>query len=48
MFLNQKSDENRDFDKSFSIAWDVLSNLSANQLFRIRQKYIDKYYQPKV
>ncbi|MHA1884832.1 MAG: V-type ATP synthase subunit B, partial [Promethearchaeota archaeon] len=48
MFLNQKSDESRDFDKSFSIAWDVLSNLSANQLFRIRQKNIDKYYQPKV
>jgi V/A-type H+-transporting ATPase subunit B len=47
-FLNQNSDENRDFDKTFRIAWDVLSNLSANQLFRIRQKFIDKYYEPKV
>ncbi len=47
-FLNQKADENRDFGKTFTIAWDVLSNLSANQLFRIRQKFIDKYYEPKV
>ncbi|MHA1914719.1 MAG: V-type ATP synthase subunit B [Promethearchaeota archaeon] len=48
IFLNQKADEARDFDKTLTIAWDILSNLSANQLFRIRQKYIDKYYQPKV
>ena len=47
-FLNQNVDENRDFDTTFTIAWDVLSNLSENQLFRVRQKFIDKFYQPKV
>ncbi|MFW9829343.1 MAG: V-type ATP synthase subunit B [Candidatus Thorarchaeota archaeon] len=43
-FLNQGLNENRTFNESFSIAWDVLSNLSQNQLFRIHQGFIDKYY----
>ncbi len=47
-FLNQKEDENRSFKESLDIAWDVLSNLNQNQLIRIHQKYIDKYFQVKV
>ncbi|MFW9945434.1 MAG: V-type ATP synthase subunit B [Candidatus Odinarchaeota archaeon] len=43
-FINQRYDENRDFSKTFSIAWKVLSNLPKNQLYRIHQEYIDKYY----
>ena len=43
-FLNQKVDENRDYLKTLTIAWDTLSILPQNQLFRIHQKYIDKYY----
>ncbi len=43
-FLNQGFNENRDFIKTFSISWEVLSNLPKNQLFRIHQEYIDKYY----
>ncbi|MFW9771761.1 MAG: V-type ATP synthase subunit B [Candidatus Heimdallarchaeota archaeon] len=43
-FLNQGLNENRTFNETFSIAWDVLSNLSQNQLFRIHQGLIDKYY----
>ncbi|MHA1456941.1 MAG: ATP synthase beta subunit C-terminal domain-containing protein, partial [Promethearchaeota archaeon] len=43
-FLNQKIDENRDILKTLTIAWDTLSILPRNQLFRIHQKYMDKYY----
>jgi V/A-type H+-transporting ATPase subunit B len=43
-FLNQGFNENRDFNKTFSISWEVLSNLPKNQLYRIHQEYIDKYY----
>ncbi|MHA1192104.1 MAG: V-type ATP synthase subunit B [Promethearchaeota archaeon] len=43
-FLNQKIDENRDFLKTLTIAWDILSILPQNQLFRMHQKYMDKYY----
>ncbi|MFX1257978.1 MAG: V-type ATP synthase subunit B [Promethearchaeota archaeon] len=47
-FLNQEPNENRDFSKTFKIAWDVLSNLPKNQLFRIHQKFIDKNYIERV
>lgn len=47
-FLNQKSNENRDFEKTLTLAWDVLSNLTKNQLIRIHQKFIDKYFQARV
>ena len=47
-FLNQKFDENRDFVETITLGWDVLSSLNKNQLIRIHQKYIDKYFQPKV
>jgi V/A-type H+-transporting ATPase subunit B len=48
VFLNQKSNENRDLISTLTIAWDVISNLGKNQLIRIHQKYIDKYYQQRV
>ncbi|TKJ24272.1 MAG: V-type ATP synthase subunit B [Promethearchaeota archaeon Loki_b32] len=47
-FLNQKEDENRTFENTLNIAWDVISNLNPNQLMRIHQKYIDKYFQARV
>jgi V/A-type H+-transporting ATPase subunit B len=43
-FSNQQSDENRDFEATLNIAWEVLSLLPRNQLFRIHQDFIDKYY----
>ncbi|MGB5912983.1 MAG: V-type ATP synthase subunit B, partial [Promethearchaeia archaeon] len=43
-FLNQKLDENRDFIKTLSIGWEILSNLPKNLLYRIHQEFIDKYY----
>ncbi len=47
-FLNQKSSENRSLNKTLDIGWDVISNLNKNQLIRIHQNYIDKYYRSKV
>jgi V/A-type H+-transporting ATPase subunit B len=43
-FINQELDENRDFEKTFEILWDVISILPKNQLFRIHQKFIDQNY----
>jgi len=47
-FLNQQSNENRDLNTTLDLAWEVISNLDKNQLFRIHEIYINKYYQPKV
>jgi V/A-type H+-transporting ATPase subunit B len=43
-FLAQEPNEVRTFNETLSIAWKVLSNLPKNQLLRIHQKFIDKYY----
>jgi len=44
IFLNQNPNENRSFNETFERAWKVLSNLSRNQLFRVHQEFIDRYY----
>lgn len=43
-FLNQGYTEERDFSTTLNIAWKALSNLPKNQLFRIHDDFIDKYY----
>jgi V/A-type H+-transporting ATPase subunit B len=43
-FLNQDLQENRTFEDTFSLAWEVLSILDRSQLSRIHQEYIDKYF----
>jgi len=43
-FINQDFTENRDFNNTFSIGWNILANLPKNQLIRIHQEYINKYY----
>jgi len=43
-FINQDIDENRTFSDTLTIAWEVLSNLPKNQIFRIHDNYIEKYY----
>jgi len=43
-FLNQRPDENRTFIDTLNIAWEILTNLNQNQLIRIHQKFIDKYF----
>lgn len=42
--MNQGASKNRNFSDTFKIIWEVLSRLSKNQLFRINQKFIDRYY----
>ena len=46
-FLNQKLNENRDFNTTLDIAWNILSVFPENMLFRIHQKYIEKYYEER-
>ena len=43
-FLNQGYTEERDFSMTLNIAWQALSILPKNQLFRIREDFVDKYY----
>ena len=43
-FLNQGYKEERDFSTTLNIAWQALSNLPKNQLFRIHEDFVDKYY----
>lgn len=43
-FLNQGYTDERDFSTTLNIAWQALSNLPKNQLFRIHEDFIDKYY----
>ncbi|MBA7515832.1 V-type ATP synthase beta chain [subsurface metagenome] len=43
-FLNQGYTEERDFSTTLNIAWQALSNLPKNQLFRIQDDFVDKYY----
>jgi V/A-type H+-transporting ATPase subunit B len=47
-FINQKQNENRDFEQTLKIAWETLSHLNKNQLIRIHQKFIKKFYITKV
>ncbi len=47
-FINQEFNENRDFKETFKLAWEVLSILPKNQLFRINMSYIEKYYKENI
>ncbi|HEY0087831.1 MAG TPA: V-type ATP synthase subunit B, partial [Candidatus Lokiarchaeia archaeon] len=44
IFINQDEFQNRDFATTLNISWKVLSRLSKSQLYRIHQRFIDKYY----
>jgi len=44
IFLNQNHTEERDIKTTLNLAWKALSHIPRNQLFRIRQEFIDKYY----
>ncbi len=47
-FLNQKPTENRELKTTLDIGWDVLANLEKNQLLRVHEKFINKYYHSRV
>ncbi|OPY75245.1 MAG: V-type sodium ATPase subunit B [Syntrophorhabdus sp. PtaU1.Bin058] len=46
-FVRQGEDENRTIEESLRIGWDLLSMLPKNELKRVRDAYIEKYYPKK-
>ena len=46
-FVTQGEDENRSIEESLMIGWDLLSMLPKNELKRVRDAYIEKYYHKK-
>ena len=44
VFLNQRHNEERDIKTTLNLAWKSLSHMPRQQLFRIHQELIDKYY----
>ena len=46
-FVRQGEDENRTIEESLSIGWDLLGMIPRNELKRIRDAFIEKYYPKK-
>jgi len=46
-FVRQGEDENRTIEESLSIGWDLLAMIPRNELKRIRDAFIEKYYPRK-
>jgi len=47
IFVQQKKDEDRSIEETLNLGWELLSMLPVEELKRIDQKYIDKYYVKK-
>jgi V/A-type H+-transporting ATPase subunit B len=43
-FINQEETENRSFEETLNIAWQVLANIPKENLYRIHDKFVKKYY----
>ena len=46
-FLSQAVDENRNLEESLSLLWKVVSNLPTQELTKVKDKYVEQYYQGK-
>jgi len=46
-FVQQKRDEGRSIEQSLNIAWELLSEIPAEELKRVKTEYIDKYLKQK-
>ena len=46
-FVRQGEDENRSIEESLALGWDLLAMLPKNELKRVRDKYLEKYYPKK-
>jgi V/A-type H+-transporting ATPase subunit B len=46
-FVRQGEDENRSIEESLRIGWDLLAMLPRNELKRVRDAYLEKYYPKK-
>lgn len=45
-FVQQGEDENRSIEEALDIGWRLLGRIPRNELKRIRDEYLDKYYKP--
>ncbi|MFX1497598.1 MAG: V-type ATP synthase subunit B [Promethearchaeota archaeon] len=43
-FINQEETENRSFEDTLNIAWKVLANIRKENLYRIHDEFVKKYY----
>ena len=43
-FINQEETENRSFEDTLNIAWEVLANIPRENLYRIHDEFVKKYY----
>jgi len=46
-FLSQSNDDNRSIETTLDLAWDLLKTLPESELYRINNKYIQKYLKNK-
>lgn len=46
VFLSQGEEENRTIDETLNMCWKVLGYLPKTELKRVKQVYLEKYYQP--
>ena len=46
-FVRQGEDENRTIEESLRIGWSLLTLLPKNELKRVRDEYLEKYYLKK-
>ncbi|MXX21064.1 MAG: V-type ATP synthase subunit B [Cenarchaeum sp. SB0665_bin_23] len=44
-FLTQALDENRNLEESLSLLWKTVSSLPRNELTKVKDRYVDKFYQ---
>ncbi len=44
-FLTQATDENRTIEETLAVLWKIVSKLPKNEITKIKDKYVDKYYQ---
>ncbi|MEK6865678.1 MAG: V-type ATP synthase subunit B, partial [Thermoproteota archaeon] len=44
-FLTQATDENRTIEETLTILWKIVSKLPKNEITKIKDKYVDQYYQ---
>ena len=43
-FLTQEIDENRTIEETLSLQWNTISNLPKNELTKVKDKFIEQYY----
>jgi len=47
-YISQSFETNRSIEETLELGWDLLSILPKNELTRIDEKYIDRYYRHEI